>query len=102
MGLPLPLESTLSLVVNPFISNETTEEDHSEDELNKNATFLKRLELLFHTKTHFCKHHSPDCITNSVKGFISNFKIGVKIRLAFTLLQVLLRGGKLKGIKLID
>ena len=73
-----------------------------EEDINKDASLLRRLELLFHTKTHFCRHSSPDCVTNAVKGFISNFKIGIKIRVAFTILQILLRGGKLNKIKLID
>lgn len=37
-----------------------------------------------------------------MRGFISNFKIGVKIRLAVTILQILLRGGKISNIKLLD
>ena len=52
----------------------------------KQISFMKKIELLFHTKTHFCKHKSPDCITNAFQGLISNFKIGVKIRLAVTLI----------------
>jgi hypothetical protein len=58
--------------------------------------------MLFHQKTPFCKHKSPDCITNAVHGFISNFKIGLKIRIAFTVLQVLLKGGKLNHISIAD
>lgn len=75
-------------------------EDECED--NKILSITKKIELLFHTKTSFCKHKSPDCITNAVHGLISNFKIGLKIRVAFTLLQVLLRGGKLNKIKIVD
>ena len=52
----------------------------------KQISLMKKIELLFHTKTHFCKHKSPDCITNAFQGLISNFKIGVKIRLAVTLI----------------
>lgn len=37
-----------------------------------------------------------------MQGLLSNFKIGLKIRLAVTLLQVLLRGGKLGNIKVLD
>jgi len=65
-------------------------------------SFAKKIELLFHKKTSFCKHKSPDCITNSVHGFISNFKIGLKIRVAFTLLQVLLRRVKINKISIVD
>ncbi len=72
------------------------------EELGKNASVAKKLELLFHTKTHNCRHKSPDCVTNAVQGLISNFKIGLKIRLAVTLLQVLLRGGKIGSIKIPD
>ena len=58
--------------------------------------------MLYHCKSSHCRHKSPDCVTNAVQGLISNFKTGIKIRLAFTLLQVLLRGGKLNKIKLTD
>lgn len=92
---------TLSLEVLTFTYLTVGILEEGED-LNKDAGLLKRLELLFHTKTHHCRHTSPDCVTNAVKGFISNFKIGIKIRVAFTLLQVLLRGGKLNKIKLLD
>ena len=65
-------------------------------------SFSKKIELLFNKKTPFCKHKSPDCITNAVHGFISNFKIGLKIRIGFTLLQILLRGVKLNKISIVD
>ena len=65
-------------------------------------SLLRKVELLFRTKTSFCRHKSPDCFTNSVQGLIQNLKIGIKIRLAFTLLQIILRGGKLNSIKLSD
>lgn len=41
-------------------------------------------------------------MTNAVRGLWSNFKIGLKIRLAVTIIQILLRGGKLKNIKIAD
>ncbi len=69
---------------------------------NKMLSITKKIELLFHTKTSFCKHKSPDCITNAVHGLINNFKIGVKIRVVFTLIQVLPRGGKLNKISIVD
>ena len=65
-------------------------------------SFSKKIELLFNKKTPFCTHKSPDCITNAVHGFISNFKTGLKIRIAFTVLQVLLKGGKLSSISIVD
>lgn len=61
---------------------------------------MRKVELLFHTKTRHCKHKSPDCVTNAVQGLLSNFKIGVKIRLAITLIQIILRGGKINNISL--
>jgi hypothetical protein len=67
-----------------------------------NDYIINNIELLFNKKTPFCKHKSPDCITNAVHGFISNFKIGLKIRIGFTLLQVLLRGVKLNKISIVD
>ena len=75
-------------------------EEEFEDQ--KSMSIGQKIELLFHTKTRHCKHKSPDCITNAVQGLLSNFKIGIKIRLAVTLIQVALRGGKLNNIKIVD
>jgi hypothetical protein len=54
--------------------------------------------MLLNKKTRFCKHKSPDCASNAIHGFLSNFKIGLMIRGVITLLQLLL--GKAKITKL--
>ena len=79
-----------------------SEDELMSEELGKNQTFIRKLELLFNTKTSFCKHKSPDCVTNAVQGFISNFKIGLKIRFAITIIQLLLRKSKLNKISIVD
>ena len=79
-----------------------SEDELMSEELGKNQTFIRKLELLFNTKTRFCKHKSPDCVTNAVQGFISNFKIGLKIRFAITIIQLLLRKSKLNKISIVD
>lgn len=58
--------------------------------------------LLFRKKTPYCRHKSPDCVTHAVQGLFDNIKWGVMIRVAVTLLQLLLRKTKLSKISLKD
>jgi hypothetical protein len=66
-----------------------------------NERLLVVLQLLFHKKTKFCKHRSPDCITNAVHGFLSNLKTGLMIRGVITLLSILLKKQKITEISLL-
>ena len=79
-----------------------SDEEILQEEINdKRSTILQKLGLLFHKKTRHCKHKSPDCITHAVEGLISNIKIGIKIRLAITLLQLAFGSIKVKNISII-
>ena len=83
------------MIVGPYEDDQVAQED-------KVLSFQRKVELLFHTKTRHCKHKSPDCVTNAVQGLISNFKIGMKIRVGITLLQLLMKGVKLNEIRIVD
>ena len=104
VGTPLRSTEVTINMVRPYESINASLVGCCEDdcEENKILSISKKIELLFHTKTSFCKHKSPDCITNAVHGLISNFKIGLKIRVVFTIIQILLRGGKLNNISIMD
>lgn len=57
---------------------------------------------MFTSKTKDCRHSAPDCVSNASSGFLLNLKYGAMIRCAYTLLQVVTKGGKLKNIKIFD
>jgi hypothetical protein len=64
--------------------------------------FVRLIALMLRKKTNFCKHKSPDCVTNAVQGLLVNVKYGLMIRAAVTLLQLLFKKTKLAKISVTD